>query len=63
MGRLTGKTAIITGAARGQRATEARLFVAEGVQVVMGDVLDEQGEALTTELVAGMTGIHGHVAG
>ena len=41
MGRLTGKTAIITGVARGQGATEARLFVAEGVQVVMGDVLDE----------------------
>ena len=50
MGRLTGKTAIITGAARGQGAAEARLFVAEGAQVVMGDVLDDHGEALAKEL-------------
>lgn len=50
MGRLTGKTAIITGAARGQGAAEARLFAAEGAQVVMGDVLDDQGEALAEEL-------------
>lgn len=44
MGRLDGKIAIITGAARGQGAEEARLFVAEGATVVLTDVLDEDGE-------------------
>jgi 3alpha(or 20beta)-hydroxysteroid dehydrogenase len=40
-GRLAGKVAIVTGAARGQGEAEARLFVAEGARVVLGDVLDE----------------------
>lgn len=40
-GRLAGKVAIITGAARGQGAAEARLFAAEGARVVLGDVLEE----------------------
>ena len=40
-GRLAGKVAIITGAARGQGEAEARLFAAEGAKVVLGDVLDE----------------------
>jgi len=50
MGRLDGKIAIISGAARGQGAAEARLFVAEGAHVVIGDVLDDQGQALAAEL-------------
>ncbi len=41
MGRLDGKVAIITGAARGQGEAEARRFVAEGASVVLGDVLDD----------------------
>jgi 3alpha(or 20beta)-hydroxysteroid dehydrogenase len=40
-GRLAGKVAIITGAARGQGEAEARLFVEQGARVVLGDVLDE----------------------
>ena len=39
--RLEGKVAIITGAARGMGAATARLFVAEGAQVVLADVLPE----------------------
>ena len=38
-GRLEGKVAVITGAARGQGEAEARLFAAEGAKVVATDVL------------------------
>lgn len=37
--RLEGKVAIVTGAARGQGADEARRFVAEGAKVVLTDLL------------------------
>src|ERR1700712_3421938 len=49
-GRLTGKVALISGGARGQGAAEARAFVAEGARVVIGDVLDEEGQMLAKEL-------------
>ena len=47
--RLDGKVAIITGAARGQGANEARRFVAEGAQVLLTD-LDEAGAKVAAEL-------------
>ncbi|MCE2390397.1 MAG: glucose 1-dehydrogenase [Proteobacteria bacterium] len=50
MGRLEGKVALISGGARGQGETEARLFVAEGARVVLGDVRDEAGEKVAAEL-------------
>lgn len=50
MGRLDGKVAIITGAARGQGECEARLFVSEGARVVLGDVLEEEGRKVAAEL-------------
>lgn len=50
MTRLAGKVALITGAARGQGAAEARRFVAEGAQVVIADVLEQEGRALAAEL-------------
>jgi len=49
-GRLAGKVAIITGAARGQGAREARLFVEHGARVVITDVLEDQLRALADEL-------------
>jgi 3alpha(or 20beta)-hydroxysteroid dehydrogenase len=40
-GRLGGKTALITGGARGQGEAEARLFADEGANVMVTDVLDD----------------------
>jgi 3alpha(or 20beta)-hydroxysteroid dehydrogenase len=50
--RLDGKVALITGAARGQGEAEARLFVAEGARVVLGDVRDDLGEKVAASLGA-----------
>jgi cyclopentanol dehydrogenase len=52
MGRLDGKVALISGGARGQGATEARLFVREGAKVVIGDILDAEGQQVAAELRA-----------
>jgi 3alpha(or 20beta)-hydroxysteroid dehydrogenase len=50
MGRLDGKVAIVTGGARGQGEAEVRLFVAEGANVVVSDVLVEAGEEVAASL-------------
>lgn len=50
MNRLQGKVAIITGAAKGLGAADARLFVAEGAAVILTDVDDAAGAALAAEL-------------
>lgn len=50
MGRLDGKVCLITGAARGQGAAEARLFAEEGGTVWLTDVLDADGSALAEEI-------------
>ncbi|MER6953257.1 SDR family NAD(P)-dependent oxidoreductase [Streptomyces sp. NPDC002623] len=52
MGKLDGRVVLVTGAARGQGEQEARLFREEGAEVVVADVLDEQGQALADEIGA-----------
>ena len=55
---LEGKVALISGAARGMGAEEARLFVSEGAKVVLGDVLDEEGEKTAAELGESAVYVH-----
>jgi len=50
--RLDGKVALISGAARGMGAAEARLFAREGARVVLGDVLEAEGQAVAAEVAA-----------
>jgi 3alpha(or 20beta)-hydroxysteroid dehydrogenase len=50
MTRLAGKVALVTGAARGLGASIARQLHAEGAQVVLADMRDEEGQALTKSL-------------
>ena len=62
MGRLDGKVAIITGAARGQGEAEARLFASEGAMVVLGDVLDDLGNAVASDIGAAAAYVHLDIA-
>ncbi|MEM7569260.1 MAG: SDR family oxidoreductase [Pseudomonadota bacterium] len=52
MGRLDGKVAIITGAAKGLGEADARLFRQEGATVIMTDVDADNGEKIAAEIGA-----------
>ena len=52
MTRLSDRVFLISGGARGLGAAQARLLVAEGAKVVIGDVLLEEGRTLAAELGA-----------
>ena len=50
MGKLADQVAVITGGASGIGEAAVRLFVAEGAQVVIADVLEKKGKPLAEEL-------------
>lgn len=58
MGRVQGKVALISGGARNIGGATARMLVAEGASVVIGDVLDDEGAALAEELGEAATYVH-----
>ena len=52
MNRLKSKIAIITGAASGQGAAEARLFAVEGARVVLTDINAREGAGIASQIGA-----------
>lgn len=52
MAQFSGKVFLVSGGARGLGEAQARLIVASGGQVVIGDVLEAEGRALAAELGA-----------
>jgi NAD(P)-dependent dehydrogenase (short-subunit alcohol dehydrogenase family) len=58
MNRLKDKIAIITGAASGQGAAEAKLFALEGARVVITDLNDHDGRAIASQIGACALFVH-----
>ncbi len=57
-GRLAGKVAVVSGGARGMGASHVRSLVDEGAQVVFGDILDTEGEAVAKDVGAHSRYVH-----
>ncbi|MCA9509528.1 MAG: glucose 1-dehydrogenase [Myxococcota bacterium] len=51
-GRLAGRVALVTGAARGMGRAEAELFAAEGAKVVVADVLEDEAKTVAAGIGA-----------
>lgn len=52
MGRLDGKVALISGAARGLGESQAALLAREGARIVLGDLLEEPGQQVAEQIRA-----------
>jgi len=52
MNRLDGKTALLSGAARGIGGETAKLMAQAGAKIVIGDLLDERGRQTVAEIEA-----------
>ncbi|MDH3604376.1 MAG: SDR family NAD(P)-dependent oxidoreductase, partial [Candidatus Tectomicrobia bacterium] len=50
--RLAGKIALISGAARGIGAAIARLAAMEGAKVIVGDILETEGQSTVAAITA-----------
>ncbi|MYK81804.1 MAG: SDR family NAD(P)-dependent oxidoreductase, partial [Gammaproteobacteria bacterium] len=55
MGRVEGKVAIVTGAAQGLGASNARVLAEQGAKVVLTDILEERGREVATQLGSNAT--------
>jgi NAD(P)-dependent dehydrogenase (short-subunit alcohol dehydrogenase family) len=62
MGKLDGRSAVITGGASGIGAAAARLFVREGCWVLIADIQDDKGQRLAAELGASAAYVHADVS-
>ena len=58
MKNLEGKVTLISGAARGKGAAEARIFVERGAKVMLCDVLDTEGEQTAADIGDSTAYIH-----
>lgn len=60
--RLENKVAFISGGARGMGAVEAKMFASEGASVVFGDILDQEGQRVESEIrEAGLEAVYVHL--
>ena len=62
MARVEGKVVLVTGGARGMGAAHAEALVAEGARVVIGDLLDDAGQAVAEKLDDAAIYVHLDVA-